>query len=211
MANSGTVVSATGGMFNGKGHLQRRIAMRIAPDSPVLNLAPIGDLTVTADHGISIARASADSPAKKSRFVLFSEEWLNLQMYIQSVFELPITQGDFDEKYGDFDSGDRSLIEGAVDAMRDVRALSDVFGTPEIVVEQLANDPDYLTDGKSKCIYAHIVWLATKMQYVANKFDLSVGLLKERLDPDRNSSAEQKKYLQTVLMGRNGLVSRRSQ
>src|SRR5690349_491235 len=45
---------------------------------------------------------SDPAPAEDFKFALFSHQFLNLQIAIAKVLALPITEGDFEKKYGSF-------------------------------------------------------------------------------------------------------------
>lgn len=181
--------------------------------SSTLNLMPAPGMTVARRTGnvISLAEvASANNKEKeKPRFVLFSEHWLKMQVYIQSTLSLPVTTGDFEKKYGHFD--EKQKLDDLVQSMRNVQNLSVEFGTPASVIAAMAKDPDYISKGNNGPLYAHIMWIANKIQITANKFCYSMDMLEDMLDPEKNpDEAKREKNLKAILIGKGGMVSQAS-
>jgi hypothetical protein len=143
--------------------------------------------------------------AEDNRFILFTENWLNLQSYISSVLTLPITQGDFTTKYGDFPTSDKQLITGCVDAMKNVSALSSDFGDPTSIKSKLASDPAYLgSKTPPNEIFGHMIWMASQIQNQASTFSFSF----ENLQPLFTGTPEQNAAnLKALLTGPGGLTS----
>src|SRR5688572_22107889 len=99
----------------------------------------------------------------RNRFVLFSDSWLNLQSFVQAGLLLPITKGNFEEKYGAFSN--QKLITDAVEAMRKVQGLSATFGNPSLIKKKILENQSYLTSKTAPAeVYGHIIWLAMQMQ-----------------------------------------------
>ena len=49
---------------------------------------------------------------------MFGTQWLTLQNYITQTMQLPINEGNWDDKYGEF--SDISLVEDTLKAMKKV-------------------------------------------------------------------------------------------
>jgi hypothetical protein len=160
-------------------------------------------LTLEPSNTLSSPSASLQRP---NRFILFSDSWLNLQNYITVCLQLPINVGDFAAKYGDF--ADKNLIDGAVDAMGKLQALTTTFGSPTLLKQKLITDSTYLLTAQPPSeIYAHIVWLAMQIQNTASTFSFTFANLKELLGPDAGTEDQRASNLKEVLIGRGGLVS----
>ena len=94
----------------------------------------------------------SDNQKRPNRFILFNDSWMNLQNYITTCLALPINQGDFGAKYGDF--ADLHQLQQVVAAMKKVQALTTVFGNPKTIKEQ--KDTNYLLKEEPPSeIYAH--------------------------------------------------------
>lgn len=177
-----------------------------------LNLMPAGSMTIAleTENVFSIASGTtggAEAP-KKTRFALFTEDWLQMQTYIQSTLSLPVTTGDFEEKYGAFD--EKAQLVSLVEAMKHVQDLSVEFGTPESVIKALKDDPDYISKGKDGSLYVNILWIANRIQRTAKKFRYSIATLDELLDPEKNTPAQCRKNLAAILKGKNGMIDQAS-
>ncbi|MBW8748290.1 MAG: hypothetical protein JF584_12140 [Acidobacteria bacterium] len=177
-----------------------------------LNLMPAGSMTIAleTEHVFSIANGTigkAEAP-KKSNFALFSEHWLQMQTYIQSTLTLPVTTGDFEEKYGVFD--EKAQLVSLVEAMKHVQDLSVEFGTPESVIKAQADDPNYISKGKEGPLYVNILWIGYRIKRTAKMFRYSIEMLDEQLDPKRTTPAQRKKNLAAILTGKNGMVDQAS-
>lgn len=153
----------------------------------------------------SFSPTSTLTSADDQRFVLFEHNWLTLQTFITSALKLPVSVGDFTEKYGEFPSSERLLIEGCVGAMRDVAELSARFGDPESIRLQITLDPNVLgsTDAPDD-LYTHMVWLANKIQNQASSFAFTYGNLAPVLQGTKEENAA---ALTMLLTGPGGLCS----
>lgn len=138
----------------------------------------------------------------KTLFCLFSQNWLTMQSLITQLLALPITEGDFVSKYGEF--ADKAEIDKVVAAMKTISDLSEQFGDPTKLIAQLADDPTILqSDTAPTQIYTHIVWFATKLYHAATTYNQTleafITLLQNSKDPE--------KTLQELLVGPSGLQS----
>ena len=162
-----------------------------------------GNVSVMPNNDLSQKTESLKNP---NRFILFTDSWLNLQNYITTCLALPINQGDFGTKYGDF--ADRKAVEQVVAAMKKVQGLTSVFGNPIEFYSKMRADPDYVLKPDPPAeIYAHIVWLAMQIQGAASTFTNTFGEFKVLLDPKNGTKEERANYLREVLIGEGGLVS----
>lgn len=140
----------------------------------------------------------------RNRFVLFSSSWLNLQSYIQSALLLPITKGNFEEKYGAFES--QKEIASTVEAMRRVQGLSESFGNPELVKKKILESSSYLTTKTPPTeIYGHIIWLAMQMQASAGRYHSTLNHIERLLST--GTKQERAENLKEILVGRGGLIT----
>jgi hypothetical protein len=162
-----------------------------------------GKISVTPNNTLSKKTESDKNP---NRFILFTDSWLNLQNYISTCLALPINQGDFGTKYGDF--ADLNAVKQVVAAMKNVQALTTVFGNPMELESKLKADPDYVLKAEPPAeIYAHIIWLAMQIQGAASTFTNTFDSFRMLLDPKTGTKAERAQYLKDVLIGEGGLVS----
>lgn len=121
-----------------------------------LSIAPAAGLIRSADP----------NSGHKSQFALFSDSWLQLQAYVGSAMELPMTQGDFEGKYGSF--GGATVIADCVGAMKNVRQASAEFGDPKTLRAQLIEDPNLLSTKEPPAeIYTHTVWMGQRVHQTA--------------------------------------------
>ena len=146
--------------------------------------------------------------AKKPLFALFTQDWITLQCFIQQTLALPITQGDFETKYGKGFS-DEQQVKDVITAMKNIQGLSASFGDPATLVKQLANDPSILqTPTAPDKIYTHIVWFADKLFHAAKSYNQTLASFMEMLNPANCGSPEQcLEVLKELLTGPGGLQS----
>lgn len=120
---------------------------------------------------------------KPSRFALFTDSWLELQGYVGAALELPITQGDFEEKYGSLQ--DSNTIKECINAMRGVKEASTEFGNPKTLRTALIANPNLLASAKPpEEIYTHTIWLGQRVHQTSKNlasnyqevYDLLQGL-----------------------------------
>lgn len=139
-----------------------------------------------------------------NRFILFTDNWLDLQNYVQQALELPITQNDFNATYGAF--SEDTLVRNTVEALKRVRDLASTFGAPVLLKKQIQSDPGYL-NGKTPPpdIYAHIVWLANQIYNTAATFRWTLANLRELLAA--GTDQQKADNLKEILVGQAGLVS----
>ncbi len=179
--------------------------MSTAPlnSTPGPSLVPQSDLTIQ-----STAPPPPGTDPPPSRFLLFTNQWLDLQNYIQMALAMPITQGDFKTKYGDFPATDKALIDGAIGAMKDVSGLSAVFGDPSTLKSKIISDPNYLlTQTAPTEIYGNIVWLANQIQNTASTFAYTFANLAPIIGPGAGTPAQRAANLKAILDGPGGLAS----
>jgi hypothetical protein len=120
------------------------------------SIAPAPGLTTPADP----------RSGQKTQFALFSDSWLELQAYVGAAIDLPITKGNFEEKYGTI--GSSTTILDAIDAMKNVQAASTEFGNPKTLREALIKDPNILGSKEPPAeIYTHTVWLGQRVRTTA--------------------------------------------
>lgn len=167
--------------------------------------------STSAEPSNPLTIASSSPPhdvhdAPPNRFILFTNDWLDLQSYVQQSLALPITTNDFAATYGDFASTDTALIAGAVDALKKVNGLSATFGDPRTLKQRLASDANYLNGASAPTeIYGHIVWLAGQISNAASTFNFTLPALLTLLG--QGSKEDRTKNLKSILIGPGGLVS----
>jgi hypothetical protein len=120
---------------------------------------------------------------------------------------LPITQGDFESKYGTFT--DEQAVKDCIAAMGQIQALATQFGDPVALMAELAKNPAVLqTDTAPTEVYTHIVWFATKLYQAAMTFNQTLAAFMQLLNPANcGTPTECGTILQQVLTGKGGLQS----
>ena len=128
----------------------------LAPNPADVSIAPPAGLTTPANP----------ASGQKSQFALFSDNWLQMQGYVAAAVALPISEGDFVAKYGQFDG--EAVIKDCIGAMRQVQATSTEFGDPKALRAALINDPNLLANPTPpKEIYSHTVWMGQRVHTTA--------------------------------------------
>src|SRR4051812_33664296 len=116
--------------------------------SPIL--VPSNTLILPAPR--SLIRDAADPPP---RFILFGTQWLDLQGFVAKAMALPINQGEWDQKYGEFDQASKDAVQNCLKAFANIKGLSARFGDPVALKQSIVNDPAYLqTAAPPAAIYA---------------------------------------------------------
>lgn len=85
--------------------------------------------TLSIDPPPGLTTPANPQSGEKSQFALFSDSWIELQAYVGSATELPITKGDFESKYGAVD-GSQTVLD-CIGAMKSVQNASTEFGNPK--------------------------------------------------------------------------------
>lgn len=164
--------------------------------------APAGTGTLQPPSGVLVA-ANSNPPL----FCMFTQDWLQLQTYIVQTLQLPITKGDFTDKYGDF--SDEAEVENVVAAMQAVQALSTQFGDPTKLFAELGPDSAILESTTPPTeLYANIIWTAYQIYNAAETFNQTLGEFMALLNPKNcGTPTECGQALTTVLTGDGGLQS----
>lgn len=138
-------------------------------------------------------------------FCLFTQDWITMQTFIVQALQLPISTGNFKQKYGTFK--DEEEIEGCVNAMATIQGLSADFGNPLTLIQELASNPAILQSATPPApIYTHIVWFATKLYQNATTFNQTLTQFMTLLNPANCGSPEQcGQIVQELLTGPGGL------
>jgi len=137
-----------------------------------------------------------------SQFALFSDNWLELQGYVGSALELPLTTGNFEEKYGTV--GSSTTIKDCISAMRGVREASTEFGDPKGLRAALIKDPKLLASKvPPKEIYTHTAWLGQRVHETAGNIVTGYESALEGLSglPARDQVENLKAYLFDATLG----------
>lgn len=122
------------------------------------------ELSILPANGL-ITPANPNS-GNTSQFSLFSDSWLEMQGYVAAALELPLTTGDFEKKYGSFESS--QTIKDCIAAMRSVGEASREFGDPRSLRAALISNPNLLaTPTPPNEIYTHTVWLGQRVHQTA--------------------------------------------
>lgn len=152
----------------------------------------------------NIKDAWEESP--KQRWVLFNDEWIDIQNIVQQTLKLPIATNDFVSTYGEFSR--QKEVDGLFRAMNKFRGVAATFGEPSALKQKIIANPAYLSSvAPPDEIYGHIVWLANRIYTNSRAFSRDLGNLEKYLDPSRYSKTQRVANLKTVLIGKKGLVS----
>lgn len=144
---------------------------------------------------------AANNADPDKRFVLFTKDFLQLQVVITQAMALPAAQGDFDTKYGTFSQKD--VVTGCVTALKKLQDHCLTFGNPTVLVSEVSK----LAEGeKPKTIYGKLVWLSHKIANVAENFESAFKYLPAEFKKLKTET-EKAAYLKEMLMGEGGLVS----
>jgi Apolipoprotein L len=157
------------------------------------------ELTIVPPKGL--VNDANPSSGQKSQFALFSNSWLELQSYVGSTMELPITTGDFEAKYGAL--GSSQTIKDCIEAMRKVRESSTEFGNPKTLRAALIKNPNLLaTKTPPSEIFTHTVWMGQRVHETAGKiisgYDSVYSELKDLPPKDQVDSIKAYLFDQTL-------------
>ncbi len=165
------------------------------------------EITLVPKNGI-IERNAGTGPdgtrikdAEDFKFTLFTDDWLALQNFVTGALRLPISTGDFTEKYGTFDADKKSAVTNCVDAFQDLHASAEEFGNPAVLLRELQT---LMGGEKPASIYGEIIWVANQIASTANTFSFTYKTLQQIL-PDDLPQEERKKALGQILSGKGGL------
>jgi len=115
---------------------------------------------------------------------------------VGSALELPLTQGDFEQKYGTV--GGEQVIKDCIGAMKGVQESSQMFGNPKTLRAQLIENPGLLaTDAPPDEIYTHTVWMGQRIKNTSDKIVSGYQSVLEGLPglPPADQVANLKAYL----------------
>ncbi len=106
-----------------------------------------------------------------------------MQNFIANALQLPVLQGDFEERYGTFK--DEALVEKGIELLKGLKDAADAFGN---VVTESRDIMKYIgTDTPPKSLFAHGVWLASKIESIAmnvsNYAASAIPALEKETDP----------------------------
>jgi hypothetical protein len=164
-------------------------------------------ITLVPKDGIIVTNAGKDgngnkiADAKPTKFALFTEDWIQMQNFVTAALKLPISDGDFDTKYGQFDAQSKKAVEDCVGAFKSLRASAEDFGNPTVLLKEIQN----LRGGtQPPSIYGEIVWVANSIADAATQFKFTYSQLAQILTPSM-SKDERRATLLGILTGPGGL------
>ncbi|WP_426756939.1 alpha-xenorhabdolysin family binary toxin subunit A [Myxococcus sp. Y35] len=152
--------------------------------------------------GSGLTTPANPNSGQKSQFALFSDSWLELQAYVGAASEMPITQGDFEQKYGKV--GGSATITDCIGAMKKVKEASTEFGDPKALRAALIANPNLLaTPEPPSEIYTHTVWLGQRVNETAGKLVSGYTSVLDGLSglPPQEQVANLKAYLFDQTLG----------
>jgi hypothetical protein len=148
---------------------------------------------------VSLLKAASDADDDR-KFVLFTKDFMQLQLVITQALTLPAAQGDFEAKYGSFDK--KSVVTECVAALKALQTHCQLFGNPSVLVTEISK----LAEGaKPTTIYGKLVWLSHQIANTAENFKSTFKYLPAELKK-QTTPAEKVAYLKDVLMGDGGLI-----
>lgn len=149
-----------------------------------------------------LTRPAHPDSGQKSQFALFTDSWLQLQGYVGSALELPISNGSFESKYGSF--GGATVIQDCVGAMRNVQQAATEFGNPQTLRTQLIANPKLLaSDTPPDEVYTHTVWMGQRVHRTAQTLASGYKSVVDGLSglPAKDQVTNLKAYLFDQTMG----------
>jgi hypothetical protein len=166
--------------------------MSVTAFNATASIAPAPGLTTPANP----------NSGQQTQFALFSDSWIELQAYVGSATELPITKGGFEDKYGAV--GSSKTVTDCIDAMKGVQAASTEFGDPKSLRTALIANPNLLAaEQPPQEIYTHTVWLGQRVHETAGKIVSGYDSVLEGLTgmPAREQVENLKAYLFDQTLG----------
>jgi hypothetical protein len=166
--------------------------MSVTAFNATASIAPAPGLTTPANP----------NSGQQTQFALFSDSWIELQAYVGSATELPITKGGFEDKYGAV--GSSKTVTDCIDAMKSVQTASTEFGDPKSLRTALIANPNLLaTEQPPQEIYTHTVWLGQRVHETAGKIVSGYDSVLEGLTgmPAREQVENLKAYLFDQTLG----------
>lgn len=131
--------------------------------------------SITATNDAPVASSTSATPSNPltntagNNFLLFNGYWLDLQSFVSSTLTLPITQGNFTDKYGTFT--DMNDVENCITNLKAINALSTVMGDPNQLQAKIAQNPSYVSGTTAPVeIYAQCIWLAGQINVTASTY-----------------------------------------
>jgi hypothetical protein len=158
------------------------------------------NIPITPPSGL-VTPANPQS-GQQSQFALFSDSWLQLQAYVGSALELPISTGDFEEKYGSL--GTSQVIKDCITAMGGVRDAAVEFGNPKTLRASLIANPNLLATPQPPAeIYTHTVWLGQRIHETAGRLQSGYASVLDELPglPKKDQVDALKAYLFDQTLG----------
>jgi hypothetical protein len=170
-----------------------------AKDQDPVTLVP-KDGIIVSNSGMS-KDGGKIKDAKPTKFALFTEDWIQMQNFVTAALKLPISDGDFDTKYGEFEAKSKDAITHCVGAFKELRASAEDFGNPAVLLREIQN----LKGGaKPPSIYGEIVWVANAIADAARTFKFTYSQLGQVLT-ESMPKEERREALIGILTGPGGL------
>ncbi|AHJ97197.1 hypothetical protein [Hymenobacter swuensis] len=180
----------------------------VPPDGIIVPLQPLSTelRALIKSHDLVISEEGLlkanDEPRPTSKFVIFSSDFINLQLATVTALALPIALADFDTQYGSFTSRDK--VVGCVQALKDLNAHCAKFGNPAKLAAEITK---LATGDKPATLYGQIVWLSQRIANAAETFTFTYKELQEAL---KETDDEEERYdmLKSLLLGsgKRGLI-----
>ncbi|ATB45305.1 alpha-xenorhabdolysin family binary toxin subunit A [Corallococcus macrosporus] len=152
--------------------------------------------------GAGLTTPANPNSGQKTQFALFSDSWLELQAYVGAASDMPLTQGDFEQKYGKV--GSSKTITDCIGAMKNVKEASAEFGDPKALRAALIANPNLLaTKEPPREIYTHTVWLGQRVNETAGRLVSGYTSVLSELSglPPQEQVANLKAYLFDQTLG----------
>lgn len=151
----------------------------------------------------SLAPSNALTNTNGNNFLLFNGYWLDLQSFVTTSLNLPLTQGDFTTKYGTF--SDMNQVTNCITQLNNIAQLSSTMGNPNTLQAKINQNPNYISGNTMPAeLYAQCIWLASQINNVASTFQLTYSSLSEIFTGNPTADAAS---VQQLLCGQGGLQS----
>lgn len=163
--------------------------------------------TATATTNSSAAPSNPLQNENGNSFILFNHNWLRLQSFVAGTLQLPITKGDFTQKYGAF--SDKNQVESCITNLEAINNLANTMGDPSTLQQKIIKNPNYVSGPTPPAeIYAHCIWLAGQINNVASTYHYTYRNLSDiyTRSPQKNAAA-----MREIISGDGGMLAQAKQ
>lgn len=141
-----------------------------------------------------------------SQFVIFTEQWIDLQRFTAAILKLPINTDDFTETYGTFNSDLEAEISSCIAAFQSLQKAGTTYGDPMAVQKAIAASNGSYWNTQPTALFPQMIWLANELKLSATTIANSIGTLNNMFQ-ELSDAKTKATYLKDSLTGENGLLS----